>query len=138
MTDYLGTDLAFVGDLVVDESGDLALETGEDCLLTDLRARLSTWRGTYFRWPEDGMDWAQWHQAESDRTTRAALAQELVREVEKDPRVVPGSGRAQVQSWTLERVTVALQLVAIEAGHPLNLVVGYDLGALTVEVIRGD
>lgn len=136
MTDFLGTDIGWSGgDLVVDSTGDLALETGDECLVTDLVHRLSTWRGSYFRHPTDGMPWDAYHQAESDGTTHLAVAADLEREVERDERVEPGSARARVRRWTLDRVEFSVTVRAIGEPHALNLVIGGGLDALTVEEI---
>ena len=139
MTELLGTDLEWSGnDLVVDPSGDLTLESGEDCLATDLGHRLSLWRGTYFRHPDHGMPWQTHHQGEADGSTYLAVAQELEREAERDERVEPGSARARVRQWTLERVEFSITVRAIGAAHALSLVIGGGLDRLTVEEIRRD
>lgn len=137
MTDLLGTDIVWSGDdLVVDPSGDIALETGAQCLATDLAHRLGLWRGSYFRHPEHGMPWQSYHQGEADASTYLAVAQELEREAERDERVEPGSARARVRRWTLERVEFSLTVKPIGEAHALNLVIGGGLDRLTVEEIR--
>lgn len=139
MTDLLGTDIAWSGDdLVVDPSGDLALETGDECLVTDLAHRLALWRGSYFRHPDHGMPWQTYHQQEADGSSYLAVAQELEREAERDERVEPGSARARVRRWTLERVEFSLTVRPIGDSHALNLVIGGGLERLTVEEIRRD
>lgn len=138
MTDLLGTDLAWTnGDVVVDATGDLAIETGDVCLVTDIVHRLSTWRGTYFRHRDHGMPWQTHLQNETDASVLLAVAQEIEQEVEQDPRVEPGSARATVQTLSYDRVRFNLTVTPIEGPHPLNLVIGGGLEDLTVEVLRG-
>lgn len=139
MTDLLGTDLAWLGDdLVVDPSGDLLLESGPECLARDLAHRLGLWRGAHFRHPEHGMPWQDYHQAEVDGSTFLAVGQELEREAERDERVEPGSARARVRRWSLERVEFSLTVQPITLPHALSLVIGGGLDRLTVEEIRRD
>lgn len=76
------------GDLVLDTSGDLALDEGTAVIRTDLLVRLSSPRGSHWAWPEHGTDLAVYINATADDLTLLALRQDVELEILNDVRVL--------------------------------------------------
>jgi hypothetical protein len=123
--DFLGTDIAlFDGDFLVTPDGDVGLVSGRDCLVQDIMsAIISSDKLTEFL------------KDEITEINSMDLAQTIEEIIEADPRVIPGSTKAQVEEWTKESLRVSANFQPIDEGNPINLVVGHDLGEITVEVL---
>lgn len=123
--DFLGTDIAlFDGDFLVTPDGDVGLVSGRDCLVQDIMsAIISSDKLTEFL------------KDEITEINSMDLAQTIEEIIEADPRVIPGSTKAQVEEWTKESLRISANFQPIDEGNPINLVVGHDLGEITVEVL---
>lgn len=123
--EHLGTDIAlFEGDFLVTPDGDLGLVTGRDCLIQDIMsAIISSDKLTEFL------------KDEITEINSMDLTQTIEEIIEADPRVVPGSTKAQIEEWTKESLRVKVIFQPIDEGHPINLVIGHNLGEITVEVL---
>lgn len=133
----LGTDILLVdGDLVATGSGDAALVSGPECLAQDLANMLSTSKGTLWMHPSWGFDLWRFAHIEDLLVHRLDFCQSIQEAVEMDPRVVPGSARCLVDSWSRDgQVRFRLTLRAIGETNPLNLVFVANMAAGTVEVV---
>jgi hypothetical protein len=65
------------------------------------------------------------------------LEQTIAEEIEKDPRVEPGTTKVKVLDWRLDYVRFRVSVKPVLATNPLNLVMGYDLSTLEAEVEGG-
>lgn len=136
--EHLGTDiLLLAGDVVTLPSGDVATVAGVDCLVQDLVIRLSTPLGDLWSHPDFGVTILRFLQAEDTPLNRLDLEMEIEQAVSEDPRVTPGTVKAEVRSWTRDAISVAVTCTPAGESNPLNLVLGYGPETITVEVLRG-
>lgn len=134
--EHLGTDLQMAaGDLVAGVDGDLVFDTGPSCLATDLLHRLGTQKGSYWRHLDEGMGWDNFLQSELTPAIMRAMEIGIVREIERDPRVVSGSGTATVNRLDIERLKIEIRCMPESGGNELNLVVGFNLVSVSPEVL---
>lgn len=122
MTRHLGTDILLNGDWEVQPTGDAALTSEEACLLQDIRHRLMTPKGSLWTHPDYGLDYYRYLNTEDSLLERLDLEQAIEIEVGKDPRVVPGSVKASVIKWTLEKITVEVKFSEVRNNNPMNLI----------------
>jgi len=122
---FLGTDIALVdGDFLVTSDGDIGLISGRDCLVQDIQsAIISSDRLSAFL------------KDEITEINSMDLAQTIEEIIEADPRVIPGSAKALVEEWTKESLKAGAIFQPIDEGNPINLVIGHNLGEITVEVL---
>lgn len=133
--ELLGTDLAVAnGDLVVQPGGDVDLVDGTACLAQDLANRLRTPVGGLLAHTDYGSRILELAHETDSLVNRLDLEQELRAAAEADPRVVPGSARAKVLSWTRDGVRAQLSLLPVGETNRLNLVLGYGVSEITAEV----
>lgn len=136
--EYLGTDILVVNkDFSPLPTGDVETCQGFACLAQDLVHRLGTPRGDLWLHPDYGLDIQRFVHLVGSPTHILDFQMSVAQEVERDPRVEPGSARVEVLEWGLEAVRLRLTVRPIGETNPLNLVLGYDLSALTLEVVRG-
>lgn len=93
------------GDLILDASGDIALDEGTAVIRTDLLVRLSSPRGSHWAWPEHGTDLAVYINTTADDLTLLALRQDVELEILTDIRVL--DVQATVTTPDLRTGTVA-------------------------------
>lgn len=138
MEEHLGIDLQIDrGDFRLAPSGDIALCSGRDCLAQDLVIRLGTPRGDLWWKPDFGVDLHRFIHVEDTALARLDLAQMVAEAMEQDPRVVPGSARAEVEEWDRDSVRVRASCQPVDGSGPLNLVLGYNLRQITLEAVVG-
>lgn len=139
MTAHLGTDILFRdGDFSGLPTGDVETVAGLACLRQDLILRLGTPRGDHWRHPDDGLDIQRFLHLEDLPVHRFDFCRSVVEEIEKDPRVVPTTARCEVLGWTSEHLRFRATCSAIGETHPLNLVLGFDLSTITLQVVHGN
>ncbi|MBT9485845.1 MAG: hypothetical protein IV100_12635 [Myxococcales bacterium] len=131
----LGVDMAFGHDLVIGEGGDAELVGGGDCLAQDLVHRLETPKGSYLIDPEFGSKLHDFLHGPMDAMHLAAVALEVRSTCETDPRVAAAHCQARLTSDSYVELAVSVEV--FDERNPLNLVIGWDLSSLTLEVIRG-
>lgn len=136
MEGVLGVDLALEDDLVLLPSGDLDLRDGRANYLQSLRLRLGTERGELWSHPEYGVRVRRFLRAAGTLVNRMDLEAELIEAVEADPRTVPGSAQVQILQWGPKGIVVAISAHAIGEPHPVNLVIGFGIDQVTVEVVK--
>ena len=135
---YLGSDVLVVAqDLVPAASGDANVCHGLACLVQDLVHRLGTPRGDLPLHPEYGFDIARFLHLDTSPVHVLDFEQSVQEEVENDPRVQPGTASVSVLSSDRDCIRFRVQFQPVGATNPLNLVLGYDLRTVTLEVVRG-
>lgn len=133
-----GVDVALKdGDFVTLPAGDVALVEGLDCLAQDLARRLTTPQGSHWAHADYGVRVYRFFQSEDTPLNRLDLEQEIQSGAEADPRVVPGSAWSRVTGWDRSKITIELSVIPIGRGNRLNMVLGYGINDITVEVARG-
>ena len=135
--EHFGTDLAVDdrGDVLVAAGGDVALVSGVGNLVQALRLRLATPRGGLWKHAEYGCDVLPYLSGDDTPTNRTAVAQEVEAACEDDPRV--DTARAQVVELGRDSIRVSVALEVVEDTNALNLVLGYGVDEVTLEVARG-
>jgi hypothetical protein len=138
MYEHLGTDILVVEqDFSVLPTGDVEQVAGLRCLMQDLVHRLGTPRGDHFAHPDYGLDIQRFLHLEARPVHVLDFRRSVEAELERDPRVVPGSARCDVLGWELDHLRFRAQCLPVGATNPLNLVLGYNLNNITLEVARG-
>lgn len=123
----LGTDISLVDmDFMIKADGDINLLTGRDCLAQDIKHMILT---------DSGIQ--GYLKDEATEINKLDFQQTLAQLLENDPRVVPGSASCEVSVWERDKIRAAANFQPIDDGNPMNLVVGFDLGEFTVEVLTG-
>lgn len=136
MNEHLGADILITdADVSVVPTGDVDVVRGLRCLLQDMVLRLATPRGDHWMHPDYGLDIQRFLHVEATPVNLLDFRHAVEAEVEKDPRVESAS--CEVRSWDLESVVFRLEVKPIGSTTALNLVLGYDLANLTLEVVRG-
>ncbi len=126
--EQFGTDIQIIdGDFVLKADGDINLVTGRDCLAQDVRIMLLS-EITLVEMLKD----------EYTEINRLDFEQRVVDLLEADPRVIPGSAACVVDLWERDNVRIQGSFTPIDEGNPMNLVLGYDLDGLSVEVLTRD
>lgn len=141
MTDFLnvlalGVDVEFGGDLKAGNDGDALLLGGRRCLVQDLFHALQTPRGSYEPHPEYGTDLYQWLHAEVTDATLRGFQADVEDTVEDDPRVQDARAEARFDAAS-ETIVASVEVVPLSGADPFNLVIGFGISALTLELIRG-
>lgn len=131
---YLGLDVAFDKDFLLVPTGDVQTAAARQCLAQDLILALSTPRGDLWCHPAYGMDIYKFLHNENIEINRLEFVQEIKRVIAADPRVQSGTVQAEIVSWDLHDIRFRASCVPITGGNPMNLVAGYNLKAVTVEV----
>ena len=126
--DQLGIDIKIVdGDFSIRADGDIDLVFGRDCLAQDIRLM-------FLSEPE----LITMLKDEYTEINRLDFEQRITNLLESDPRILPGTVITQVNQWERDKVSAQASFQPIDEGNPMNLVIGYDLDKLTVEVLNGD
>lgn len=134
-TAALGTDESWRdGDDEVGADGDTVEITGERVLVQDLVAALSTPLGSYVLQPNYGSRLWEFVNQAMDAGGLAACAVAVEECCERDGRIEEARASCSMAG---EVVQIALELSVAGRTNPLNLVVGWDLATLSVEVING-
>jgi len=131
---HLGTDIAFQDDITA-IFGDVDLVEGRKCLLQDIRLRLTTPRGDLWCHPDYGIDLYRFLHLEGTAINRLDLVRTIEEEAAQDPR--GDSVNVTLTSWDGYTVKVIVIINPVDGGNPINLVIGYDLATMTVEVLSG-
>lgn len=129
---YLGTDIA------VDLSasvGDLDLVTGKNCLTQDIYLRLTTPRGDLWCHTDYGIDLYRFLHMEGTEINQLDFVQAIEEEIGKDPRIDIDTINVEIVSWTGYVAKVKVSFTALGETNPINLVLGYDLSTLSIEVL---
>lgn len=132
----LGRDLALDEDFELMPGGDIAIREGLDNFVQALRLRLSTEKGELWSHPDYGVRMRRFLRAPATTMNRMDMEAEVVDAIESDPRTVPGSASARVVEWDMKRIVLEASCLAVGESNPVNLVIGYSLGQVTVEVLR--
>lgn len=136
--EHLGTDILVANrDFSPLPTGDVETCQGLACLAQDLVHRLGTPRGDLWLHPDYGLDIQRFVHLDASPAHVLDFQMSVAQEVERDPRVEPGSAQVEVLQWDLDAVRFRLTVRPIGSTHPLNLVLGYDLHDITLEVVRG-
>jgi hypothetical protein len=126
--EQLGIDIQIVdGDFVLKADGNINLVTGRDCLAQDIRIMLLS-----------EIILMEFLKDEYTEINRLDFEQRVVDLLESDPRIIPGTVTCQVHNWERDNVKVMGSFQPADEGNPMNLVIGYDLDDLTVEVLTND
>lgn len=132
---YLGTDIALTNYQLSAAYGDVDLATGRKCYIQDLCLRLTTPRGSLWCHLEYGVDIYRFLHLEGTYVNQLDLIQTIQEEAQNDPRTE--SAKASLSSWDGFKVKINLTVNPIDGGNPINLVLGYDLATMTMEVVTG-
>lgn len=136
MDEFLGTDVAFSEDNISTTYGDADTVTGRKCLAQDLANRLTTPRGDLWCHEKYGMDIYRFMHLEDNLINRLDLVQSVEAETLEDPRVE--SADVSIKSWNGKKVVVKVSATPVDGTSPINLVLGYDLATITMEVVTGE
>jgi hypothetical protein len=132
----LGTDVQAVEDLTREANGDVRICGGRLCLVQDLLHAWQTPRGSYVPHPSYGTLAIRWlHQPMTPDNLRA-FAADLEDTAEDDPRVFEATIIAEPDP-AAERIVAYVEVVPIAEIDPFNLVIGYGINRLSLELIRG-
>lgn len=138
MYEHLGKDVLVVDrDLSPLPTGDVETCSGLKCLAQDLVHRLGTPRGDLWLHPDYGLDIQRFIHLEMTPVHVLDFQQSVAQEVERDPRVEPGTAKVTVEERNLGRIRFRVVVTPIGSSHPLNQVLDYDLSDITLEVVRG-
>lgn len=134
--ELFGTDMALDdhGDLATLPAGDVEVVRGAACLVQSLRLRFGTPRGGLWGHPDYGCDVFAWIQGDDTPERRTGLEQEVESAAEDDPRV--DAATADVETMNDEGVRVRIEVTPIGEATPINLVLGYGIDEVTLEVVR--
>lgn len=121
--DFFGSDIKLNGDgdVIVAANGELVLTNNIDTLHQDIRLRLTTGLGTLFYDSSYGSNLPLFINDDEEDTT--SIEAEIIRSVEKDPRIEPYSVTAKVTGQTTDGVTVSLSWQCIGIDSVLNEVI---------------
>lgn len=124
--EYLGRDMRLLsGDLAANHAGDVETVEGLACLKQDLALRLTTPVGSLWLDPTFGTRVFHYMKGLNTELTRQGIAQDLRLDAEADPRVEPGSARAEILEWDRTTLRVRVTVRAVANPTPLSLVIGY-------------
>jgi hypothetical protein len=71
---------------------------------------------------------------ENTEINRLSFVQDVIHEIEKDPRVLPGSTKAAIVSWEQYRIKLSASCQPVTGGNSLNMVFGFSSSEITGEV----
>ncbi|MGE5606887.1 MAG: hypothetical protein ACM3YE_14520 [Bacteroidota bacterium] len=132
---HLGTDVALKNGEISAAFGDADIVEGRNCYIQDLCLRLTTPKGSLWCHPNYGIDIYRFLHLEGTYINRLDLAQAIQEETENDPRTE--SAQVSINSWDGTKVKLTLTAKPIDESSPVNLVLGYDLATMTMEVVTG-
>ncbi|MCM0757340.1 hypothetical protein M7775_02000 [Sporomusa sphaeroides DSM 2875] len=133
--EQLGTDIAFNKDFNTVPTGDTTTVTGRTCLGQDLVNRMTTPLGDLWCHQKYGFDIYKYVQLENTEINRLSFVQDIAINLEKDPRVVPGSATATILSWDMKKIKSAASVQPVTGGNRLNMVFGYSSNEITGQVV---
>lgn len=131
--DHLGTDIAFDadGDLMVTPTGDIALATGEICLLQNVQDRLRTVPSDLWKHPEFGCETNRLLGA-PDTPLNRALAQRSIRiALESEPRIDPKTIQIEANRFKDEAKIFTIHFRSKGSDLQQKLVFGFGLDEMT-------
>ena len=125
--DYLGTDILFDadGDLTISPIGDVVGISGRDCLLQDIRDRLSTLPGDLFAHPEWGCGIGRLLGALDTPLNRALALRYIRHALEADPRVRSDTIKIAPLTFTSEEKRFEIRFIPEGGSTPEMLVWGF-------------
>lgn len=135
MDDFLGTDIALINGEVSATLGDTDVVTGRKCFIQDIINRLTTPRGDLWCHPDYGVDIYRFLHLEDSVVNRLDLIQTIEDEVMQDPR--SDSVSVSIASWDGYKIRLQVSINPADETNPINLVLGYDLKSITMEVVTG-
>ena len=121
----------------VTANGELVLTEGVETGVQDIKLRLVTRLGGLFYDLDFGSLIPDWIYEDSTEISRAAFLAEVTMRVEEDPRVVVGSVKASILTWTEKLLAVAVEWTFISEDHPMNLVLQVDKSVRELVVLDG-
>ena len=138
-TDLWGQDIALDENdqARVAANGELVLTEGVETGVQDIKLRLVTRLGGLFYDLDFGSLIPDWIYEDSTEISRAAFLAEVTMRVEEDPRVVVGSVKASILTWTEKLLAVAVEWTFICEDHPMNLVLQVDKSVRELVVLDG-
>ena len=138
-TDLWGQDIALDENdqARVAANGELVLTEGVETGVQDIKLRLVTRLGGLFYDLDFGSLIPDGIYEDSTEISRAAFLAEVTMRVEEDPRVVVGSVKASILTWTEKLLAVAVEWTFIGEDHPMNLVLQVDKSVRELVVLDG-
>lgn len=130
----LGRDLALDEDFALLPGGDVDTREGLANFVQALRLRLATEKGELWSHPDYGVRMRRFVKAPATPINRMDMEAEVAEAIEADPRTVPGSASARVVEWDLKRIVLEVTCRAVGESNPVNLVIGFGLDQITVDV----
>ena len=122
-----GTDIALINnELQIAANGEACPVDDADTVIQDIMICLGTYKGSLFYDPEYGSYLMDFINDEDSEETRFGICDEVVRRVEEDPRVTPGTPTAYIAAWTVTSVTVSFSFELIGGDSTYNLVLALD------------
>lgn len=133
---HLGVDILFSedGDLVVNQSGDLALATGRACLVQDIRDRFGTLHGDLYAHSDWGSKAIRLLGASDTPLNRALSVRYLREALESEPRIESESITITPLTFTSEEKRFEIRFTPVGTAAPEFLVWGF--GVTDVSAIR--
>lgn len=114
------------GDLVVDESGDLSLVSGDEYVIQAILFRLKTVRGDFVLFPPFGTDLEAFIGLPNDEITRARIQMEVEHSLSRD--LIAGAADVRVAAVNRNEVLVVIEMPSVEdPGRNVQVTVGLDL-----------
>jgi len=134
--ELFGQDIKLDSDLdaALSASGEMIITTGARAAIQDIKARVVTPLGGMFYDKTFGSNLIQFCYDELSVTTRQMMVLELEEVIERDPRVVMGSVKAEVLAYDERSVTLDAEFTLIEDPNTYNLV--FKVGDDTVRVLN--
>lgn len=136
MDDPYGQDIKLddTGQALVAANGELLLTVGVETGVQDIRLRIGASPDGLFYDREFVSLVYEWVKEESTQANRMAFEAEVERRIQADPRVVLGSARCAVISWSEQNLIARAQWEFIGEDHPFNLVIGFDANKHTMVI----
>ena len=133
---HLGGDILFGedGDLVVNQSGDLAVAMGRACLVQDIRDRLGTLPGDLYSHPYWGCRIGRLLGASDTPLSRALAVRYLREALESEPRIESESITITPLTFTSEEKRFEIRFTPVGTAAPELLVWGF--GVTDVSTLR--
>ncbi|MGI6542977.1 MAG: GPW/gp25 family protein [Limnochordia bacterium] len=113
----------------------MATREGLDNFVQALRMRLSTEKGELWSHPDFGVRMRRFIKAANTPLNRMDVEAEVTDAIEADPRTIPGSATVRVVEWDLKRIVLEATCRAVGIPNPINLVIGFGLDQITVDVV---
>lgn len=118
-------------DILLDENmqaaamvtGEVITSDGIQTVLQDIKLRLFTPLGSLFYDRDFGSRIIEYIKDENTRGNHLGLVSEVKRQINMEPRVVPGKTQSKIVSWDHTGVVCEALLELIDETHPFNLII---------------